>query len=159
MQDAMLEYAQCMRDHGIDMPDPEFDENGGGFSVTGEAGPGGKGPGSDEWAAADEACASIMEDVRGKMTPPDADEIAKLQDQFVEMAQCMRDKGYDFPDPEVSADGGIKIMIGSDDGTGPEIPPGQEEQFQADQDECSEQAGIEGPEGGPIGAAPGGGGA
>lgn len=28
-EDAMLEYAECMRDNGIDMPDPKFDENGG----------------------------------------------------------------------------------------------------------------------------------
>ena len=28
MREQMLEFAQCMRDHGIDMPDPTFDENG-----------------------------------------------------------------------------------------------------------------------------------
>jgi hypothetical protein len=28
-QQAMLDFAQCMREHGIDMPDPQFDENGG----------------------------------------------------------------------------------------------------------------------------------
>ena len=26
-QDAMVEFAECMREHGIDVPDPEIDEN------------------------------------------------------------------------------------------------------------------------------------
>ena len=29
MREQMLEYAQCMRDHGIDMPDPTFSDDGG----------------------------------------------------------------------------------------------------------------------------------
>src|SRR6188474_3666581 len=28
-EDAMLEYAQCMRDQGVDFRDPQFDEGGG----------------------------------------------------------------------------------------------------------------------------------
>lgn len=27
-QDALVEFAECMREHGVDMPDPVFDENG-----------------------------------------------------------------------------------------------------------------------------------
>ena len=30
MQDSLVEMAQCMRDHGIDMPDPDFDSAEGG---------------------------------------------------------------------------------------------------------------------------------
>lgn len=41
-EQAMLDFTQCMRDHGIDMPDPEVNTAGGGFSfgitVQGEAG-------------------------------------------------------------------------------------------------------------------------
>ena len=29
MRDEALAFAKCMREHGIDMPDPTFDENGG----------------------------------------------------------------------------------------------------------------------------------
>jgi hypothetical protein len=29
-RDAFLAYARCMRENGIDMPDPQFDEGGGG---------------------------------------------------------------------------------------------------------------------------------
>ncbi len=28
MQDQMLAFSQCMREHGVDMPDPEFSEDG-----------------------------------------------------------------------------------------------------------------------------------
>ena len=56
----MLGFAQCMRDHGIDMPDPEF-ENGGMVRIGG--GPGSNGdegpafdPRSDAFQAAAEEC-------------------------------------------------------------------------------------------------------
>jgi hypothetical protein len=38
MKEQMLAFAQCMRDHGIDMPDPTFDADG---RVKIDAGPGG----------------------------------------------------------------------------------------------------------------------
>lgn len=58
-QDAMLEYAQCMRDEGIDMPDPDFSA-GGGFIGAAE----GIDPGDPDYQAADEVCRSILEEVR-----------------------------------------------------------------------------------------------
>ena len=30
----MLDFAKCMRDHGVDMPDPQFSSNGGGGRIT-----------------------------------------------------------------------------------------------------------------------------
>src|SRR5687768_18346222 len=36
-EDAMVDYAACMREHGIDMPDPTFENDGGGTS-TGKGG-------------------------------------------------------------------------------------------------------------------------
>jgi hypothetical protein len=57
-QDAMLEYARCMRDEGIDMPDPDFSV-GGGFigSATGID------PNDSDFQAADEVCRPILEGV------------------------------------------------------------------------------------------------
>ena len=37
MREQMLEFTECMREQGIDMPDPVFDDEGG-FSVRAEAG-------------------------------------------------------------------------------------------------------------------------
>jgi hypothetical protein len=56
MQAEMLEYAQCMRDHGVDMPDPQFDADGRVAIQIGD--PDGE-PGAmdeEEFEAANEAC-------------------------------------------------------------------------------------------------------
>jgi hypothetical protein len=158
MQDAMLEYAECMRDHGIDMPDPEFSGDGGGMVIQG-GGPdgggstgGGPAPDSDEFEAADDACSDIMDDVRGDMPQLSPEEQAEMQDKLVAMAQCMRDKGYDMPDPEVNGDGGVQIQMRGGPGGPQGDGSGPDEQMQQDQEECNEQAGMEnGPLGGPGG--------
>jgi hypothetical protein len=155
MQDAMLEYAACMREHGIDMPDPEFTEEGGGFTVSQEAGEAGGGPGDEDFAAADEECGEIMEDIRSQMPDMDPAEVAELQDKLLVMAQCMRDKGYDFPDPEVSSDGGVMTRMGGPNGEdeGPQTDPNSAagEQMQEDMSACNEEAGLDTPGDGPGG--------
>lgn len=67
LQDAMLEYAQCMRDHGIDMPDPEFSSDGGAFTI--EHGGDGLDPNDPDFQAADEQCRSVLEDVLPERAP------------------------------------------------------------------------------------------
>jgi hypothetical protein len=57
LQDAFLEYAQCMRDHGIDMPDPEFSD--GGVAIGG----GDADPNSEAFQEADEACNHFLGDI------------------------------------------------------------------------------------------------
>jgi hypothetical protein len=61
MQDAFLEYAKCMRENGIDMPDPDFSEGGGAFRM----GVGGDGMNPDDPAfkKADEACHDKLGDL------------------------------------------------------------------------------------------------
>jgi hypothetical protein len=143
VQDAFLEYAQCMRDNGIDMPDPEFDGNGGvsmGFDASS-----GVDPESEEFKAADEECQPIIEEARPdiQLSP---EEKAELQDRLVALAECMRARGHDMPDPEVADDGGVMISRG-----GPDSEQGgpPDEQFDQDMEECHEEAGIDGPGGGP----------
>jgi hypothetical protein len=138
-EDAMLEYAQCMRDNGIDMPDPEFDgDGGGGIMING--GPDDEGPG-EELEAAEEVCGPIIEDARPDMDL-DPEEQAELQDQLVAVAECMRGRGHDMPDPEVSADGGVRMRAG-----GPGEGGAPNEEFEQDIEECHEEAGMESPEG------------
>jgi hypothetical protein len=54
-EDTLVEYTQCMRDNGVDMPDPDFRGNGGvidlGSGATDEAG----------FEAADAICRSLFE--------------------------------------------------------------------------------------------------
>jgi hypothetical protein len=143
MYDAMLEFAECMRDHGIDMPDPEIDGDGVRIRSGQDGGPGG---GDEEkLEAAHEACEHIMEDAKGNMPAPSPEERAEMQDKLVAMAECMRARGYDMPDPEVDDNGGVKMKVNG----GPEGPEGNDEQFQKDQEECNQEAGMEeGPGGG-----------
>jgi hypothetical protein len=58
----MLDFAKCMRDHGIDMPDPQFSSTGGGGKVTiGTPGDGGGiDPESKSFQDAQKACESLM---------------------------------------------------------------------------------------------------
>jgi hypothetical protein len=156
-QDAMLEFAECMREHGIDMPDPEFDEGGGAMRIGG--GPGSAdegGPSQEEFEAADEACSPIMEDVRPdiQLTP---EEQAELQDEMVAVAQCMRDKGWNMPDPEVGESGEVRVQVEPGDETSGRAPsPENQEAHMEDMEACQEELGIEGR--GPGGPAVAGGG-
>jgi hypothetical protein len=54
MQDEMLEFTECMREHGVDLPDPEFDGDGG--RMTQEMPD--IDPESDTFQDAQEACAN-----------------------------------------------------------------------------------------------------
>ena len=149
-QDAMFEYAECMRDNGVDMPDPEFEDSGGvimrGGSPGGPDDGGLMGPGNAEWEAAQEKCGPIMEEVGPMGDPPSPEEQAEMQDQLVAMAECMRGKGYDMPDPEITGDGGVGISVGG----GADGMEMDGEKFNEDQQECNDEAGLEnGPMGGP----------
>jgi hypothetical protein len=90
-------FAQCMRDHGVDMPDPETDGNGR-MSLRLDA-KGGKG----EVDKAMEACKSLSPfGEKGREISPEQ------QEQVLAFVQCMRDNGVDMPDPDFSA-GGVTI--------------------------------------------------
>lgn len=127
--DALLKFAQCMREHGVDMPDPE---PGGGIRLNGQ------GLSEEQMRAAEEACQQWMdlampEDGAGpQMAPED-------KEAMLALAQCMRDKGYDFPDPQFEG-GRVTQRVEKGDGSapGPDDP-----QFQADHDECATQAGVD----------------
>jgi hypothetical protein len=59
----MLSFAKCMREHGVDMPDPQFSENGGGgfFPAGPGGGQGGVNPDSPTFREAQKACGEILE--------------------------------------------------------------------------------------------------
>jgi len=54
-----LEHARCMREHGIDFPDPTFSEDGG---ANIRLGPGRVDPEDDDFKAAEEECADKLGD-------------------------------------------------------------------------------------------------
>jgi len=127
-EDAMVSYAACMRDHGVDMPDPTFADSGDGggkmsiaVPLAGGASGGGPvgGPDDATFTAAAEACQSIMDEAQQNMPKMSAEDEAKMRDEALKFAQCMRDHGVDIPDPTFDGTGaGPAIMKGGAD-TGP----------------------------------------
>src|SRR4051812_19985155 len=99
---AMLDFARCMRDNGVDMPDPQF--NGGRVTQRMKAP---KNP--EKMQAAEKAC----EKYRRKIKAPEmsADEKAEVKKAALANARCMREHGIDFPDPQFDANGGARVKI------------------------------------------------
>jgi hypothetical protein len=141
-QEAMLEFTECMRDHGIDMADPQFDGEGRG-GITLEATP----ENEDDLAAAQEACQPLLENARSEMEL-DPEQEAEMREQLLDFAECMRDHGIDMPDPQFSDDGGFVVQAGPEGG-GPREDP----DFAAAAEECQAEGGpgffVEGDEAGP----------
>jgi hypothetical protein len=129
-EDAMLKFAQCMREHGVDMPDPE---PGGGVRLNAD------GLSEEQVEAAQAACQKWMD-----MAEPEdgGRELTEEEKQsFLDMAACMRERGYDFPDPTFEGGRVTQKMEG-----GPGSGPGpDDESFQRDMEECSAAAGLEPP--------------
>ena len=100
----MLEFAECMRDHGVDMPDPQFDGDGGGggmIEMTAD-------PDDEGFEEAQEACQPILEDAMGEIEL-DPEQEAEMREQLLEFAECMRDHGIDMPDPVFGEDGRVTM--------------------------------------------------
>jgi hypothetical protein len=160
-QEALLAFAACMREHGVDMPDPVFESSGdgkvqfgvriGGTAAIGEDGETGpdreSAPDQETLEAAHEACQEHLAGVvgpdgpRGEMSPEE-------QEQFLAFAKCMREHGVDMPDPQFGTGGGM-VMIGGPAASGepPKIP--DEETLQAAQDACQDLLPGGGEGGGP----------
>jgi hypothetical protein len=62
LQEKALQFAQCMRTHGVpSFPDPEFSSSGVGIRIGGrKSGPSGIDPSSPQFQAAQKACQSLM---------------------------------------------------------------------------------------------------
>jgi hypothetical protein len=129
-QDALLAYARCMREHGIDMPDPQFDETNGKFQVQIGASGGAKPTDKEKIDAAQQACQHFMDGVA--FGPGKGGQIdQETQDALLAFAQCMREHGIDFPDPQFD-DGGM-VKVGG--GNGPAFDPNSQE-FKDAQEAC-----------------------
>src|SRR3954469_13117587 len=85
MRKAMLDLARCMREHGVDMPDPKFE--GGRVMLQGG------GPDTDPatMRAAEKACARYRDSVK----PPELSESEKQEFKQAALAnaRCMREHG------------------------------------------------------------------
>ncbi len=140
----LQKWVECMRENGVDIPDPTTDENGNLTLRPPEgAGPGGGGGTAtddaqtgdgqnqvgdrDAMDAAREACGDPPEGAMGGFERNGADS-QEFQDAALEFAQCMRDNGVDMADPVFEApstdgarpEGGPRLF--GDGGVDPDDP-------------------------------------
>ena len=124
-EDARLKFAECMRENGIDVPDP---------GPNGEMMVSPQGVSQEQVEAAHEACQEWLD-----VAMPEDGEGPQMSEEekqaLLDMAQCMRDRGYDFPDPEFDGGRVTQRLQGVD----PEDPA-----VQSDMEECREESGMTG---------------
>jgi hypothetical protein len=121
---AALDFARCMRQHGIDMPDPKF--NGNQVTQDFSSGPGSKvGPDDPKFKAAQQACQQYQPS-GGQLTKPNPQQ----QQQMLQFARCMRQHGINVPDP--NPNGGGIVVKGGPGTANPDDP-----KFKAAQQACN----------------------
>jgi hypothetical protein len=101
---AALKHARCMREHGLDVPDPKFGPGGG---VQLEM----RGDGADKLKVqrAEEDCRKYLEAVRPPELSPEQEQ--KFREEALKHARCMREHGIDFPDPTFGEGGKVQMKI------------------------------------------------
>ena len=147
-EEAILAFAACLRDQGVDVEDPTVDADGNLRPPRprdiGEED-------RDMVRSAMDACGEHLENVAFGLDGADQTE---RQDQLLEYAACMRENGYDMPDPDFSSFGTPGQGGGGPFGALDRDDPA----FQTAQDACADIFGADGriPGAGPGGGAPGG---
>jgi hypothetical protein len=133
-----LKFAKCMREHGVDVPDPKRGANGG-IKITAQAGTKSAGKDNAKMQAARKACQKYLKAGGGKA--PSAAEQAKAKAAMLAYTRCMREQGVKIPDPQFTSDGGILNKIGGPGQTNSRSPT-----FRAADKACHKYLGeLEGP--------------
>ncbi|MGW6614300.1 hypothetical protein ACWGA0_12680 [Streptomyces erythrochromogenes] len=110
--DRALKMRQCLREHGIDVPDPEPGQDPRGMTLGGGADP-------QKMQEAMKAC--------GMQGPGSGKEPTQEEkDKELKWIRCMRENGVALKDPEYQ--GGARSAV--------EIPKGQEKAFEEAQKKC-----------------------
>jgi len=102
-EEAVLAFAECLRDEGLDIEDPTFDGEGRfGFNLGGafRGGPGDANGPNEEFQEAFAECEGLLEGIAQQFERPDPGEI---EANLVAFADCMRGEGVDMADPDFSA--------------------------------------------------------
>jgi hypothetical protein len=122
-QQRALDFAKCMRAHGVDMPDPEVDDQGR-IKMRIGGGKAGERPDPKKLEAAQKACGNLIGGGDGDRQIDPAE-----RDAMVAFAKCMREHGIDMPDP---TDGGLVVRRDKDGGG----PDPDSEEFKAAEQAC-----------------------
>ena len=126
----MVKFAQCMRENGVNIPDPKDDGSGGMMIEAMPADGGGEGgaPDMEKMNAANEACKKHLPN-GGELKPPSPEQ----QDKMRKDAKCMRDKGYDWPDPNFEGSAKTEAV---------ELPDMSDDKVKQDMKDCGMGEGM-----------------
>lgn len=117
--EAGLKFAQCMRDNGVEMDDPDPNQPGR-VEVR-------------ERKGERDKVRQAMEKCRKFLPMPSKEELKRDLEGMQKMAECMRANGVPkFPDPDPDG-GGLRLDAGPGTGIDPESP-----KFKAAQEKCRE---------------------
>jgi len=124
-EDNFYAFAKCIRDKGIDFPDPHA--GGGPVRISpdvrdGQPSGSGPDPSDPKFQEAEKACAKELGDIGpGSMDPARRQE---FQDQALAFARCMRENGVDLPDPSFGEGGTMEQRL--EGGVSPDGPKFQD---------------------------------
>jgi hypothetical protein len=125
--DWQRDFTACMSDEGVDMGGLASTTGGG--AVGGLEDPSGESGGTTASVQAGEidmeaygAASKICSEKLGEMpTPPGMPSPEEMQKGMLAFAKCMREAGYDYPDPEVSKDGANSMQAMAMDEFDPQV--------------------------------------
>jgi len=138
-EEALLAFAQCMRDNGVEMDDPSASSGGRLFLRGGPGGADGLDRFSEEFMAAQAACGDILAASQPELDPEAEQELVERQ---LALAQCLRDSGYpEYPDPVIGDDG--RMQRGGGRTAGDLGIDRRSPEFQAAMDTCRSELGLE----------------
>jgi hypothetical protein len=132
VRQANLKFASCMRDNGVDMPDPSTD--GGRTEFKLKVG-GDSGISPEKFETATKACEKYRKDIRSQLSEEDQQ---RFKEQALAHARCMREHGIDFPDPTFDAEGGARVRLRG--GSGGKLND-EDPKFKAAQEACGDLMG------------------
>jgi hypothetical protein len=118
-EEAVLEFAQCMRAHGVDMPDPKPGDES--IEVGNQGDPATK--------KAEAACNPKLDRVAPEITPEEDEE---FREGWLAFSQCMREEGIDLADPQFLGAGQVRLGIQGVDTSSPA--------FEAAREACGDEA-------------------
>jgi hypothetical protein len=102
----LLAFAECIRDQGFEIDDPSIDADGNVVLPRPTSSSDAPGP-PEGFLEARDTCAAHLEGVTLGFQGGDQTE---LQDELLEFAACMRDNGFDLPDPDFAEAGGRGLL-------------------------------------------------
>lgn len=124
-EEAALEFAECMRGHGVEMEDPKPGQN---ISVGGDQ----NDPKTKQALA---ACNGKLAKVAQETTP---EEDVEFREGWLAFTECMREEGIELADPEFLGPGKVHLGIAGIDTSSPAFEAAAE----ACGDKAPETAGI-----------------